>query len=530
MVLGAAPINELSPAEAAILNNIPCAHEAEHRHGDRNGCLKGTREAILNEIEHWTGDFSASSVCWLNGLAGTGKSTIAQTIAETLFTDGWLGASFFCSRDFEDRSNLQFIFPTLAVQLARTYAKFRSILISLVQSDPGIAFKSLSDQMSELIVGPLKESDISTVIVIDALDECKDREPASSILFVLGQFAHQIPQVKFFITSRPEPRIREGFHLSLLAEVTEDFVLHEVKPSQVNGDIRLFFEPQLSELKGRRRGLDDWPTNKQLDLLCQRAGGLFIFAVATIKFIDKKNSDPRKQLDLLLQSPENIVHEGKMVFKGSTTLDSFYMSILREAFSHNDPKDHPKIRSVLGTVTLATNPLSPSTIAALLGFDIEDVLLILSSVHSLLIFREDTDRVVHPFHKSFSDFVVDPTRCADPRLSISPPDHHAQLLIGCLGLMNRTLEWNMYKLPDGVANLEVWYRTERYIDDGLRYACMSWYKHLVDTTSTPTFITSPLHRFLDRKFLFWLEVLSFLGAAREAVNALEAAAKWLDVR
>ena len=90
----------------------------------------------------------------------------------------------------------------------------------------------------------------------------------------------------------------------------------------------------------------------------------------------------------------------------------------------------------------------------------------------------------------------------------------------------------MYKLPDGVANLEAWYRPERYIDGGLRYACMSWYKHLdlVDTTSTPTFITSPLHRFLDRKFLFWLEVLSFLGAAREAVNALEAAAKWPDVR
>ena len=125
MVLGAAPINELSPAEAAILNNIPCAHEAEHRHGDRNGCLKGTREAILNEIEHWTGDFSASSVCWLNGLAGTGKSTIAQTIAETLFTDGWLGASFFCSRDFEDRSNLRLIFPTLAVQLAYRYPEFR---------------------------------------------------------------------------------------------------------------------------------------------------------------------------------------------------------------------------------------------------------------------------------------------------------------------------------------------------------------------------------------------------------------------
>ena len=62
-------------------------------------------------------DFGKPPVYWLNGLAGTGKSTIAQTIAERLFAEGQLGASFFCSRDFEDRSNLDLIFPTLAAQL-----------------------------------------------------------------------------------------------------------------------------------------------------------------------------------------------------------------------------------------------------------------------------------------------------------------------------------------------------------------------------------------------------------------------------
>ena len=65
--------------------------------------------------------------------------------------------------------------------------------------------------MEKLIVQPLSESDISTVIVIDALDECKDDEPASAILSVLGQFVSQIPRIKFFLTGRPEPRIQEGF-------------------------------------------------------------------------------------------------------------------------------------------------------------------------------------------------------------------------------------------------------------------------------------------------------------------------------
>ena len=154
-----------------------------------------------------------SSVYWLNGLAGTGKTTIAQSVAERMFADGRLGASFFCSRYFEDRGNLHFIFPTLAIQLARRYPKFRSIFVPLVRSDPGIAHESLYNQMNKLIVGPLKQSSISAVVVIDALGECKDEEPASAIPSVLGQFVSRIPKVKFFVTGRPEPRIREGFRL-----------------------------------------------------------------------------------------------------------------------------------------------------------------------------------------------------------------------------------------------------------------------------------------------------------------------------
>jgi len=204
----------------------------------------------------WTKDFDKPRVYWLNGLAGTGKTTIAQTIAERVFADGRLGASFFCSRDYSDRSNLHFIFPTLAVQLARKYTEFRSTFIPLVRSDPGVAHESLHNQMKKLIVGPLEKSGISTVIVIDALDECKDDEPASAILSVLGQFVSQIPKVKFLLTGRPEPRIREGFRLHLPAETTDVFVLHNVGLNIVNNDIRWFLKHGFLEITKRRSGLD----------------------------------------------------------------------------------------------------------------------------------------------------------------------------------------------------------------------------------------------------------------------------------
>ena len=514
-----------------MLNNFRCSRGAEYRHGGRKGCLKGTRGAVLNRIELWARDFDRSSVYWLNGLAGTGKSTIAKTIAERLFADGKLGASFFCSRDFEDRRNLQLIFPTLATQLARKHAEFRSVLTSLIQSDPEIAYESLYDQMKRLIVQPLNESGISTVIVIDAVDECEDEEPASAILSVLGRLVREIPKVKFLLTGRPESRISEGFRLPLLAKMTDVFVLHGVESHQVGSDIRLFFKTNFSELVERRRGLEDWPTGEQLDQLCGRAAGLFIYAAATFKFLDNNKWDPRERLDTLLQSQKIGDREGR-------SLDSLYTSILREAFGEKNLEDDAKTRSILGAVILAANPLSPSSIAMLLGFNAKGVPPLLSSVNSLLVLREDTHHPVRPFHKSFPDFITDPARCTDPRFYISPPDHHVQLLMGCLDLMNRTLKKNMCKLPDGVANSDVSdlkERAEKYIDPTLRYACLSWHTHLVGLADADTIpaqaptVTPTLHRFLGVKFLSWLEVISVLGATRNAIEALQATMDWLEV-
>ncbi|KAF9643542.1 WD40 repeat-like protein [Thelephora ganbajun] len=386
--------------------------------------------------------------------------------------------------------------------------------------------------MDKLIVRPLKQSGISTVIAIDALDECKDEEPASAILSVLGRFVSQIPKVKFFVTGRPEPWIREGFRLPLLAEATDVFVLHNVEPNLVNDDIRLFFKRSFLEPARRQRELDDWPTTEQLDLLCERAAGLFVYAAATIGFVGRRNNDPKEQLDRLLRSPESSAHEGKTKLKANTTLDSLYMSILQEAFGDNDLEDDHKTRSIFGAVILAANPLSPSAIATLLGFGAKEVFLRLSSIHSLLILQDDISQPVRSFHKSFPDFIVDKTRCTNERFHISPPSHHPELLAGCLKLMNQMFEKNMCNLPDAIINREVddlYERTERHLDPALRYACKSWHKHLTDgrTILTPT-IASALCRFLEKKLLFWLEVLSVLGAAREAVNALEVTAKWLE--
>ena len=91
----------------------------------------------------------------------------------------------------------------------------------------------------------------------------------------------------------------------------------------------------------------------------------------------------------------------------------------------------------------------------------------------------------------------------------------------------------MCGLPEAVKNREVKdlkERTEQHISHALQYACKSWHKHLVNEPTTNRHeITCALQCFLQEKLLCWLEVLSVLDVARNAVDALQTATKWLEV-
>jgi len=271
----------------------------------------------------WAKNPQDRNVFWLNGLAGTGKSTIAQSFSEAVAKEGLLGASFFCSRDYLDRRELKNIFPTLAYQLACHYPHFQTHIISIIKSDPTLAHTSLISQLENLLVNPLSRTNISCVIVIDALDECIDNEPSSAILSVLGQFVKQLSLVKFFITGRPEPRIRTGFRLPLLQPITQIFLLHEVDLTSVNKDIQLYLTQRLTTIAAQRSGLrlpNPWPHGSEIKALTKKSSGLFIFAATMVRFIGSGHHEPNQRLQLLLSEVNNTAYEGH------AGIDSLYVS------------------------------------------------------------------------------------------------------------------------------------------------------------------------------------------------------------
>ena len=384
--------------------------------------------------------------------------------------------------------------------------------------------------MEKLIVEPLRSANVPMIIIIDALDECKDEEPSSAILSVLGRFVKQVPRVKFFITGWPEPQIKSGFRLPLLEDATKVFVLHDVQLSLVNNDIQLFLEHKLSEL-AQRHQLGRWPSSEHINPLCYRAAGLFVYAVATVKFLDSSIHLPKRRLDVIVNLPECTVAEGKTHIKPNTTLDSLYTSILQVAFSEGDLEVDSRIRSTIGAIVLLVNPLPPSGIAKIIGLDTNEVILLLRLVQSLLVFSEDLNQPVKPFQKSFPDFITDPSRCLDKRFYIPPGNLHLELSIGCLRVMNDGLEQNLLSLPDYSLNSEVrglQTRIKDCVGATLEYACQSWYNHLTMAQGDVTDVISHLYLFLERKFLAWLEVVSVLGAVGGAVVALEKLISWLQ--
>jgi len=496
--------------------------------------MKGTRTEVLFQLEQWSKNEQDKRVFWLNGLAGTGKSTIAQTFAEMCFADGKLGASFFCSRDFDDRSSLRSIFPTLAFQLAHRYPCFRQELLPVLAKNPDIGRESLCSQMEKLIVGPFQATDNPTLIIIDALDECQDKEPASALLAVLSRYVDDIPLVKFFITGRPEPRIRSGFRLESLRPHTDVLRLHEVEPSSVDSDIKLFLKAQFIEITKNRSNIDfaeDWPGTDNIDILCKKAAGFFIYASTVVKFVASQHHQPDKRLSLIISLPQDTSYEGK------SGIDLLYTQVLEQAFHDVDSHDHElysHFKSVVGAVLLIFHPLSIKTLSDLLKDcgTTSEISTSLRTLHSLLLIPDSTGDPARIFHKSFPDFLMDPERCTNPQFFIDPLVHHKEILLSCLNVMENRLKRNICNLDDHAALSEVKdLPTQRttYIGDALEYACCFWTNHLAKIPGSGHGVEevyTAIDKFSKTSLLFWIEILILTGNLDIGVYALDSVEQW----
>src|SRR5258707_4137649 len=128
----------------------------------RVSCTQDTRTEILDTISHWfdretldaggalpTRGNPQGRVFWLDGVAGTGKSTIAQTVANRFDEFDILGASFFCFRDKAECSNVNLIFPTIACQLSAFNPAFGKHLSEVLHENADLQYALVARQLQK---------------------------------------------------------------------------------------------------------------------------------------------------------------------------------------------------------------------------------------------------------------------------------------------------------------------------------------------------------------------------------------------
>jgi hypothetical protein len=473
-------------------------------------CLEETRTQLISDIFAWFNnpDPSCERVFWLNGLAGTGKSSVARTVADLAQAQGRLAATFFFSRNAAATRIPSAIIPTIVYQLALCLPPIRLLTCAALDSDRHVRDRGVAAQAKALL-DPLSRAAVHKgpfLVVLDALDEChleNGRPGGDAIPMLLHGRSGPPVCIKFLITSRVEGPIQRMFE-SLRSQVA----LHDIEQTIVQRDIHHYLKHSFAELARERNLIHPFPPARELMELVRRAVSLFIYAATVAKWISDPGARPLLRLQQVLEKDED-----EMPYQHKF-LDDMYSEILsRAAKTLGNPRKHEcALRNVISTVVLLQEPVCISALAMLAGEqDRTDALLPLLSAILLV----DEPAPVRLFHPSFPEFVTSNERCRDERFVVTTAEAHLHLANRCLDVMNMHLQENICNITDpSLPNTAVHHlqqTLEGVAPAELRYACKYWHDHLRLAGVASSSLVDGLETFCTTHLLHWLELLSLLN-------------------
>ncbi|KAL7797028.1 Pfs, NACHT and WD domain protein [Trichoderma afarasin] len=521
-------INDITQSILSI--KLPVAEGAafdSHAEEHNPTCLPDTRVELLQHITNWTQDPSAKAIFWLNGMAGTGKSTVSRTIAKSLVSTGHLGASFFFKRGEGDRGSSAKLFTTIAAQLATIQTNIASYFQHAIKANSDIGNKGLREQFNELILQPLskvppyKRKSGFIVIVIDALDEC---ELEDDVKLIIRLFNHDKSLgLRIFLTSRPELPIRLGF--SAIQGEFQGVILHEISEPVIQHDLSVLIRHELQRIRDNynksvqeyRQLKGDWPGQASIDTIVKMAIPLFIFAATICRFLaDRKCGNPDDQLRKVLEY-ETKSQESK--------LDATYLPVLNQQIAGLTTRERngvlQQFKYIVGSIVLLSSPLSTSSLSQLLRISRDIIDTRLDMLHSVLSIPQSPESPIRLLHLSFRDFLVNPEKQGLNPFWIDEAEAHAKITDNCLHVMEGFLREDMCSLRSQGLEGSIVEREEAAacIPAAVQYACLNWVFHLqaannYDDNYSGTF------QFLKQHFLHWVEALSLIRQAPESTKMI----------
>lgn len=540
---------------------------------EEDGCATGTRTKLLENILSWINcdgplsfedqhdrPFDGRHLC-IVGVPGSGKSAILITIAETLARpkqrdsgEEVIYASYFIQRDEASTTDLKHIFPTLAAQLCAYYpTEDLNLLLQIIRESVANMENprrpQIIDVARDALLWPIElisqfRPTRKIVLLLDAVDEADNPFRLAETLRALIPCLP--PNIRLILTTRPEQDVLNTVLRRTCIELhTRDScdVVHHYMEQRLREGIRSM--PDLHP----RVIWADWPSTSQIQLLAERASGLFLWARTAVDLIlSSVKVHGRTKRDSVITaiqasgftftSLNSIIDDIGRAGRKPADLHSLYSVVFENALAGSDREQTLRyVRRFLGLLTFLRQKHKWSMILAFLGihWDSEmDLQHYIRKTRSILAptVTFKTNRIAH-VHASVFDFLVS----ADAgEHQLQPPACHWEIFVRSIELMTAKLHFNVSQLKSSFLHNR--YKSvhlptthngrNAQIPAHLTYACESWGYHLDKSTEAlmctagdNTRIMDIVKPFLEHYLLYWLEVLSVRQTLDLAVTSLE---------
>ena len=464
------------------------------------------------------------NVFWLRGPAGSGKSTVANTIAQAVRDRDYLLSCFFCKRDDQNLSTPTRVLPTLAYSFAQHYDSYRAAIFPLVSSDPraaGLATNAdVSTQLRMLfeeplgnIVDPLRPH----VIIIDALDECGSPRDQANLARCILTLSRLTPWIKVFVTSRAEPSIDKVFRA--------DACIHPDINKEIGTehDIRQYIDSQLLDLE-----IELSPP--QIGQLVQRAEGLFIWCATLFKLL-RGRLGVKKTLEMIISGQDERGGSWNELYR-------LYDVVLDTATQDDDDRSFMQVVLSIVGVAARNRPISAKTIVSFLqdhaaySTFYEELETLIGKLHAVLYIDGSTNCAVRAYHTSFYDFLEHKATTAGSGWEL-PEVTHRRMFQRCLAVLSTQLRFNICRIEDPVLNKDIpdlAARISQNLSEELQYSSCFWHTHLSPSKLTASVVSLGVTKLLTSwKLLFWLETLSLQSALAQSISAFSACTGFFHV-